>query len=62
MLMMFVGLLLSNAESYRLQNGWTPLHWAAEAGHKNIVEVLVAKGSDVNAVDSVSVSLIPFHA
>jgi ankyrin repeat protein len=29
--------------------GGTPLHEAAASGHKEIVEVLVTKGADVNA-------------
>ena len=29
--------------------GMTPLHWAAQYGHKGIVELLIAKGADVNA-------------
>ena len=29
--------------------GWTPLHSAAYDGHKEIVELLIAKGADVNA-------------
>ena len=28
--------------------GWTPLHFAAAFGHKEIVKLLVAKGADVN--------------
>ncbi|HIN18031.1 MAG TPA: ankyrin repeat domain-containing protein [Gammaproteobacteria bacterium] len=28
---------------------WTPLHVAAAFGHKEIVELLIAKGADVNA-------------
>lgn len=28
---------------------WTPLHFAAQAGQKDIVEFLIAKGADVNA-------------
>ena len=30
-------------------NGYTPLHSAAYHGHKGIVELLIAKGADVNA-------------
>ena len=30
---------------------WTPLHEAALRGHKEIVELLIAKGADVNAKD-----------
>jgi ankyrin repeat protein len=30
-------------------DGVTPLHFAAASGHKEIVEVLVTKGADVNA-------------
>ena len=29
--------------------GWTPLHEAADGGHKAIVELLIAEGADVNA-------------
>ena len=33
--------------------GETPLHGAATFGHKEIVELLIAKGADVNARDNV---------
>ena len=33
----------------RDDNGWNPLHLAAENGHKEIAELLIAKGADVNA-------------
>jgi ankyrin repeat protein len=28
----------------------TPLHWAAYGGHKEIAELFIAKGADVNAI------------
>ena len=31
--------------------GWTPLHDAVSRGHKEITELLIAKGADVNAKD-----------
>jgi len=34
-----------NAKGYR---GFTPLHYAARNGRKEIVELLIAKGADVN--------------
>jgi tetratricopeptide (TPR) repeat protein len=30
----------------------TPLHWAVQEAHKDVVELLLAKGAEVNAVDS----------
>ena len=32
-----------------IYKGQTPLHYAAAYGHKEIVELLIAKGADVNA-------------
>jgi ankyrin repeat protein len=32
--------------------GWTPLHTAAFCGHKDVVELLLAKGAKVNAKDN----------
>ena len=29
-------------------NGWTPLHERARAGHKEIAEILIAKGASIN--------------
>jgi ankyrin repeat protein len=34
-----------------MQNGWTPLHWAAHSQKSEIVEVLLQFGADPNAVD-----------
>ena len=31
------------------KNGWTPLHYAAVESHKEVVELLLANGADVNA-------------
>ena len=31
---------------------WTPLHWAAYRDHKEISELLIAEGADVNAKDA----------
>ncbi|XP_042481321.1 acyl-CoA-binding domain-containing protein 1-like [Macadamia integrifolia] len=33
-------------------DGQTPLHWAVDRGHLNIVELLVSRNADVNAKDS----------
>ena len=30
---------------------WTPLHWAAYNNSKEIVELLISKGADINAKD-----------
>ncbi|CAF9912261.1 MAG: hypothetical protein GOMPHAMPRED_007613 [Gomphillus americanus] len=32
-------------------DGWTPLHWAAKAGHFDIVKVLLAHGASTSAVE-----------
>ena len=32
-------------------NEWTPLHYAAANGHKEIAELLITKGANVNAKD-----------
>ena len=33
-------------------NGWTPLHHAAWNSHKEIIELLIAAGADMNAKDN----------
>jgi hypothetical protein len=37
------------------QNGWTPLFIAAHQGHLAMVDLLVAKGADTDALDRVRV-------
>ena len=39
--------------------GGTPLHYATFGGHKEVVELLIAKGADVNAKDGVGET--PLH-
>ena len=41
-----------NSESM-LQDGTTPLHWAARLGHTATVEMLLKAGADVKARDKV---------
>jgi ankyrin repeat protein len=31
------------------ENGTTSLHWAADRGYKDVVELLISKGADVNS-------------
>ena len=38
------------------QNGWTPLHFAAQNGHVLVVEALIAAGADVSAISEVNCS------
>ena len=39
-----------------MQDGLTPLHWAAHNNHVSVVELLLAKGADVEALDKVGAS------
>jgi len=36
-------------KKYPYQNGWTALHHASQAGHKEIVQLLIGEGADANA-------------
>ena len=36
-----------------MQDGWTPLHFAADKGHVQVAELLLAKGADIEAKDKV---------
>ena len=42
------------------EDSWTPLHSAVAGGHKDVVELLIAKGADVNAKDE-EYGAIPLH-
>ena len=42
------------------RNGSTPLHSAASGGHGGIVELLIAKGADVNANSNYKTPLYPY--
>lgn len=49
--------LLNIKENHRLvlskdKYGYTPLHWAALAGHKDVAELILANGADVNAISN----------
>jgi ankyrin repeat protein len=41
----------SGAFPSKKRSGWTPLHRATQRGHKEIAELLIAKGADVNTKD-----------
>ena len=38
----------AGADVNATHDGWTPLHYAASAGHKEVAELLIAKGAAVN--------------
>ena len=44
----------------RDENGSTPLHWAALEGHKDIVELLINRGAEVNATSEIG-GWTPLH-
>lgn len=41
-----------------VQNGKTPVHYAAENGHTNIIKILTENGCDLNIKDKVSSSFM----
>ena len=47
------------ADVNALETGFTPLQLAAWRGHKDVAELLVAKGANVNATDSFGTT--PLH-
>ncbi len=40
--------IMEDYVNQRDQNGWTPLHEGARAGHKEVVEILIEKGAHIN--------------
>ena len=42
------------------KHGWTPLHEAVTGGHKDIADLLIAKGADVNAKEAKN-RITPLH-
>jgi len=42
--------------------GWTPLHMAAYNGYRDVAELLVADGADVNARDNHNWTPLPMTA
>ena len=43
--------LRRNADANAMIDGWTPLFWAAQEGHTEIVDLLLAAGANVNVSD-----------
>ena len=44
----------------RVNDGWTPMHFAIDYGRKEVAELLISKGADVNAKDDGDGSLLHF--
>ena len=49
------------ANFYCNQDGYTAMMWAADNGHKDVVEYLVSQGADKDAKDEVSTDLVDAH-
>ena len=44
-------MIFSNSSRKLSCKNYAPLHWAVEYNLKDIVELLISKGADVNAID-----------
>ena len=44
------------------KDGWTPLNFATDGGHKEVAELLIANGADVNAKDDQGSTPLKFAA
>ena len=42
------------------QHEWTPLHWAALSGHTEAVQLLLARGTNINSLDAKGSSPLMF--
>ena len=46
---LFLGLLIAHGAAVNNPKNWSPLHYAATSGNKEMVKYLISKGADVNA-------------
>ena len=44
---------VNTAFFFLIQDGWTPLHWAAQEGHSEVLTKLLDSGADVGMHDEV---------
>ena len=49
-------ILIKLRKSYKKNK--TPLHYAAEKNTKNIFEILISKGADINAIDIIYLNIL----
>ena len=45
----------------RIMSAWTALHEAAVGGHKDVVELLIAKGAEIDARDDWNRTILSFN-
>ena len=55
--MLFINLILEKLTKLNEKN-WTPLHSAAKNNSKEIGELLISKGADINAIDIIYLNKI----
>jgi hypothetical protein len=56
---LFLVILFNHGRTH--QNGWTPLIWAADKGHTEVVKMLLEHGADANLANKVSVGRREMH-
>ena len=58
----FIQIELNLLFCFFLKDGRAPIHMATWGGYQDIIQILLKKGADLNAVDKVCISLFdPFH-